>query len=132
MEIAIPIARWSTGDSESGSSSGLDSWPWLRLPIRGRTVTSLQPGSSLQRRDRTGFTPDFSIELMHLIALWNYIESYRINVGATYVRANNSCFKAYRPLASLPNILYFLIKSSAFFSSSPCSLTNQSKHCIVR
>jgi len=73
MEIAIPIARRSTGDSESGSSSGLDSWPWLRLPIRGRTVTSLQPGSSLQRRDRTGFTPDFSIELTHLIALWNCI-----------------------------------------------------------
>ena len=34
--------------------------------------------------------------------------------------------------ASLPNRSYFLIISSAFFSSSPCSFTNQSKNCIVR
>nr|DAV63481.1 MAG TPA: hypothetical protein [Caudoviricetes sp.] len=52
----LPIARRSIGDYPSGSSSGLASWPWLRLPIL-RTVTSLQPGSTLQRRDRAGIGP---------------------------------------------------------------------------
>ena len=38
----------------------------------------------------------------------------------------------HRPLASVPKSSIFVMRSAAFFSSSPCSLTNQSSSCMVR
>ena len=57
---------------------------------------------------------------------------YNVKDGALYVRPAISLSNIYRLLGSVPNNSNFLTISSAFFSSSPCSLTNQSRNCMVR
>ena len=58
--------------------------------------------------------------------------SYSTSDGAEYTRPPNSLLSMYRPLASPPNSSILVMRSQAFFSSSPCSFTNQSKNWTVR
>ena len=53
------------------------------------------------------------------------------NDGAVYILAAYSASREYNPFESPPKSSIFLIISSAFFSSSSCSFTNQSRNCIV-
>ena len=46
--------------------------------------------------------------------------------------AFSSLFSIYSPLLSPPNRSILVMRSAAFFSSSPCSLMNQSSICMVR
>ena len=57
---------------------------------------------------------------------------YSTSDGAAYTRDCNSLLSIYNPLASEPNSSILVIRSAVFFSSSPCSLTNQSRNCTVR
>ena len=58
--------------------------------------------------------------------------AYSTREGALYTRAASSLFSMYRLLGSEPNSSILEIRSLALVSSSPCSLTNQSRNCMVR
>ena len=61
-----------------------------------------------------------------------HIGRYRVREGAAYTLDLSSLLSMYSPFASPPNSSILVIMSPAFFSSSPCSLTNQSSTCMVR
>ena len=64
----------------------------------------------------------------------NYVTkmTYSTSDGAEYTLAASSLFSIYKLRASSPNSSILVIKSIEFFSSSPCSLINQSKNWVVR
>ena len=75
------------------------------------------------------------IPLCHMITgtyLFLAVHDYNTSDGALYTLAPSSLSSIYRLFGSFPNNSNFFTRLSALVSSSPCSLTNQSRNCIVR
>ena len=112
------------------------------------TVSYKQPQKQTGKQNRYHILNQFPIQTNFLSKLISYqinflsrlismktltsLFLYNTRDGAEYTRAFSSLFSIYSPFASVPNSSIFVTISEAFFSSSPCSFTNQSRSCMVR
>ena len=88
---------------------------WLEFPDSDRKEGAFLEGKII---DLTSIERDYTRKLFNA-----RIPS---DIGIYHIGEKGNSLNSYNPFESFPNSSYFRIKSSAFFSSSPCSLINQS------